>query len=202
MSGFEVIARFLERAAAGLGAALAGPHLVGVGLWLFGLVFLWAGASKLRRPELIAMTLVDLGVSREIRPVVGLALGGLEVALGAWLVSGAQPALAMVAAAALLALFAAAILVALVAGKQVACMCFGDESAIMSGWSLARTAGLAGVAAVLALAGGAPVARLGTTSILEAVTAVALLALAVVASRLPRLVRWNPIPTIESEVET
>jgi len=202
VNGFEVIVRFVERAAAGLGGALAGPHLAGIGLWLFGLVFFWAGASKLRRPELIAMTLVDLGVARGIRPALGLALGGLEVALAAWLVSGVAPAAATAAAGAALALFAAAILAALVAGKRVACMCFGDHSATMSGWTLARTAALAGAGFWLALAGGAPVARLSRTSILEAVTAVALVSLAVVVSRLPRLVRWNPIPSFESEVET
>ena len=203
MKGFDVLVQLAADIAAAVRAVLEGPHLTGVGIWLFGLVFLWAGASKAQRPTVTALSLVDFELTREVRPWLGLALGLGEMALAGWLISGLASRAALAAAALVLLIFSAGIAGLLRAGKQVACMCFGDASTTVSRRTLARTLGLAVAAGGLAVAWQPTVTRASGQGLLEALIATALVATVVLVSKLPRLLRWNPLPPIvESEVHT
>ena len=191
MNGFAYVLGF---AADGLGA-LIGPTGHGIGVFGLAIVFAWSGIAKLRRPELAALAIVDLGVMRHSKPIFGYALGAAEAVLAGLLAAGvlAQPILG--ATAALLWLFAALVARSLLAGERFACFCFGDGEATLSGATLARTLALAALATALALA---PVpAPLGDTAagrLAQAVAAGALVGTAVLASYVRRLLEWNRDP--------
>lgn len=77
MGGFGMA---LSVGARGLDALLT-PAVFGVAAWLLAGVFVWSGVTKVRRPALAAMALVDFGVARRVWPGLGLALGVAELAL-------------------------------------------------------------------------------------------------------------------------
>jgi hypothetical protein len=164
---------------------------------LLALVFLLSGIAKLRRPMPTAVAMVRFGVVPRPRPAVGAALGLLELLVAAGLVwpHGEQPALG--AAAVLLTAFAVLLARALAGSDRFPCACFGDGGEPISAWTLTRAALLALVASVALLAAGPGGAAL-PTRVLAACSAAALLGTAMLASKLPRLLRWNaePGPTV------
>lgn len=110
---------------------------------LVGVIFLWSGAAKLRRPNLTALTLVDFGVVKGRHPAAAIGFSAGEVALGVWLLSGYAPLPAVSLATALLASFVFLIGRSLAAGAQFACFCFGQSGSTLSVRTLWRTLTLA-----------------------------------------------------------
>ncbi len=91
-----------------------------------GLVFLIAGAAKLRDLHGFASTLHDFGVrSPALAGIAALLIPSAEAASGLLLIAGLWIQLASVAVVTLLALFIAAIVPLLVVGSDVPCGCFG-----------------------------------------------------------------------------
>jgi uncharacterized membrane protein YphA (DoxX/SURF4 family) len=167
----------------------------GVAAWFLAAIFLWSGTSKLRRPALAAMSMVHFGVIRRFRPWLGSVLGAAEVFLALMLATGVLPWLSFPITAALLWFFVLLIARSIWSGAQFACACFGEADGQISLLSLARTIGLAAVASLLALIA-SPLDVYTTLDMrtLQAVAAVSLLALLVLASYVPRLLQWNKKP--------
>lgn len=119
---------------------------------LLGLVFLYAGYSKLRQPWLLfAMSIDAYGLLPEWGVlVVARTLPLLEVALGVLLISGWQLRFASTAAAMLLGGFFLTMLVAFARGKGIDCGCFGLGEALTAK-SLARDGALVAGAVALAV---------------------------------------------------
>ena len=167
--------------------------LAAVGAWVLALIFLWSGATKLRRPRLAAMAMVDFGVVR--RPVtgLGLALGLVEVGLGLVLLTGLLAGPALGVATLLLGLFTVLLARSLAAGAEFPCQCFGGEDDAISARTLARTGGLTLGAALLWLGSG--VSEPGYRGLadlpLRAVAALGVVGIAVLAGRLPGILGWN-----------
>src|SRR5207247_986556 len=70
-----------------------------------GVGLVWAGALKLRRPFPASLAIVRFGLARRVRPAVGRAAGGVEIAAGTLLLARPQSPWAYAPAIALLALF-------------------------------------------------------------------------------------------------
>jgi hypothetical protein len=191
MNGF---AHVLQFAADGLGA-LTGPTGHGIGVFCLAIVFAWSGMAKLRRPELAALAIVDFGLTRHAKPILGYTLGTAEAALAVLLVVGTSMPPILLATAALLWLFAALIARSLLAGERFACFCFGDGEATLSGATLARTLALAALATALALAPvPTPLDDLPAGRLAQVVAAGALVGTAVLAGHIRRLLEWNQDP--------
>lgn len=88
-----------------------------------GLVFLVAGAAKLRQPEW-PVTAAAFGVPRWLAAVIPWA----EVAVGALLVTGAGLPWTALAAAGLLMAFTTMVALRLLLGQPAPCGCFGETS--------------------------------------------------------------------------
>ena len=166
--------------------------LAGALTWLLAGVFAIAGTTKLRRPAVAAMAMLDFGVIRRPRPALGAALGAAELTLAIVLVLGVAPAPTLATAALLLAVFATLIARALRAGDTFACFCLGDDDSEISRWTLARTATLAALAGALAATAPATATVLEGVHVLEAVAGASLLGTALLVARAPRLLRWDP----------
>lgn len=112
-------------------------------------VLLWAGVAKLRRPDEVRASFVQLGIpspvtSARLVPVV-------EIAVAVALV--ARPADGAVAALALLAAFTALLVSVVRSGREVSCGCFGaGRTEPVSSADVVRNALLL-VAALVALGG-------------------------------------------------
>lgn len=191
MSGFETIFSLTTDAF----KDLTGPNGYGITMWFLALVFAWSGIVKLRQPPLAAMTIVDFGVARRVRPRLGLALGAIELLLSLALATRVFPLSSLSVATVLLWLFALLIARSLWSGESFACFCFGDADSQLSGLTLARTVGLA-LLSSLALSATPPDTSqfLSETNALQAIVASALLGIVVIASYLPGLLRWNRDP--------
>ena len=153
MSGLEHLVRYLGEAIQGLSSAGARAIYVAV----LGILFLYSGAGKLRRPWLTAMAIVDFGATTHPHERLGRSLGVGECLLGFGLVLTpriASPLMTVVAAlaAVLLWIFAAAIARALRSGRSFACACFGNTDSPLSRLTLLRTTGLATLATFVAVA--------------------------------------------------
>jgi hypothetical protein len=178
--------------------ALSGSSGTGVIAWLLAAVFALSGGLKLRRPILAAMAIVDFGVVRRMRPVLGRLLGISELTLAAGLL--VAPRFGGVIATVLLWFFVVLIARSLRAGGDFACFCFGDSSAPLSRGTLARTAALALLATNQAIA--APgLGAIGADALIQAVVAAGLLGTVALLGYLPRLVRWNADPFGERRQE-
>ncbi len=148
MSGFEsALALF-----AGFLHLVTAPAGYGIAVWVLAIIFVWSGVAKLRRPTLAAMAITDFGVLRRVRPRLGSALGGTEVLLALFLVTGTLPMLFLPVTAGLLWLFVLLIARSLWSGKDFACFCFGEADSKLSRWTLVRTAALAVLASLLVVA--------------------------------------------------
>ena len=183
--------------------ALASPGVYGVAAWFLAGVFAWSGVAKLRRPSLAAIAMVDFGVVRKARKGLGVALGAAEVALALALALKVLPTFFLCVAAVLLWFFVLLIGRSLAAGERFACFCFGDDDSRLSRWTLLRTGALAVLAStlagVLAFSPASPVVYPGAsaaTEVLQAISALALLGIVALGSRIPKLVSWNSDPYV------
>ena len=172
------------------------PAGYGIAVWVLTIIFVWSGVAKLRKPALAAMAITDFGILRRIRPRLGSALGGTEVLLALFLVTGTLPMLFLPVTAGLLWLFVLLIARSLWSGKNFACFCFGDAASKLSRWTLIRTAALAMLASLLAVA---PLptgvyASFAQTYVLQAVAAAAIVGAVVLGGQIPKLLRWNRDP--------
>jgi len=116
-----------------------------------GGLFLWAAAAKVPDMAAFAESVANYRLlPAALVPAVSAAVIGIEIAVGALLVSGRLARGAALAAAALLAVFTAGLAQALLRGIDLRCGCFGGtENATW--WTVLRDlAMLAGAALVLA----------------------------------------------------
>lgn len=192
MNGFEsALALFTE-----LLRLVVAPTGYGIAVWILGIVFVWSGVAKLRRPTLAAMAMMDFGVLRRIRPRLGGALGAAELLLALSLVAGVLPALVLPVTAGLLWFFVLLIARGLLSGEDFACFCFGDSASRLSRLTLLRTGVLALLASMLAVSPPASgvYADFSQTYLLQAIAAAAFIGTIVLVSQIPRLLRWNSDP--------
>ena len=193
MHGLENVVSFVGNALRGL----FGSSNYGVIIWLLAFIFLWSGVVKLREPDFAARAIVDFGVLRRPNRVFGTVLGSAEIlvalSLMACAIVGAYFRFSIIVATLLLWIFASLIARSLWFGKRFACFCFGDRTSLLSRWTLTRTTILAllGLGIVLAEP------PLNTTNpeilriALQALTALALLAIALLSTHLSNLLNWN-----------
>lgn len=160
-------------------------------LWLVGAIFIWSGISKARHPSRAAMAMVQFGVLRTPRASAGRTLGYFEMTLGFWLLSGIAVRLSLIVAAILFVAFTVLVLKSLRKGETFTCFCFGSEDDDISKFTVMRNLLFFGV--TLVLIGGAfgvdPV--LGPPEFLQIVSAIAIGSIALLISKVPRLVSLN-----------
>jgi hypothetical protein len=174
-------------------AVIANASVYGIALSFLASLFLVSGASKLRRPRLAAIAMVNFGVARRARPGYGRALAVAEITLASLLVIRLEPRVMLIAAGVLLWAFSALIARALLSGERFPCHCFGESDSALNVVTLARTATLALVATAFAAAGehGAVASAASEAGALEAAGAISVLGMIALASRLRQLVVWN-----------
>jgi hypothetical protein len=192
MNGFESVLSLF----AGALHFVSAPMGYGIGVWILGIIFIWSGVAKLRRPTLAAMAMMDFGVLRRVRPGLGSALGAAEVLLALVLITGTLPVLFVPVTAGLLWFFVLLIARSLQSGQDFPCFCFGDADLRLSRLTLVRTAALAVLASVLAIAAPSVGAYAGfsETYVLQAVSAAAIVGAVLLGSHISKLLRWNKDP--------
>jgi putative oxidoreductase len=100
-----------------------------------GVLFVWAGASKIGHADVFAAQIAAFGlVPRGFIAPIALLLPFFEVLLGAYLVLGLYTRVAAVVAVVQLAIFAVAIGSAVVRGLSLSCGCFGPADATVTSW--------------------------------------------------------------------
>ena len=139
------------------------------------------------------MAMNDFGILRRVRPRLGGALGAVELLLALVLITGTLPVVFLPVTAGLLWFFVLLIARSLWSGKDFSCFCFGDADSRLSRLTLVRTTALALLASALVVV---PLRYAGFDQVylLQAISAVALVGAIVLASRIPRLLRWNKDP--------
>jgi hypothetical protein len=172
---------------------LSAPAGYGIAIWILGIIFVWSGLAKLRRPTLAAMAMNDFGVLRRVRPRLGAALGATELLLALSLITGALQIVFLPVTAGLLWFFVLLIARSLWSGKDFSCFCFGDAGSRLSRVTLVRTAALALLASALAVA---PLryATFDQTYLLQAISAAAIVGAIALGSQVTKLLRWNRDP--------
>lgn len=190
MNGFQDLWSFAARY---LGH-VRGSEARGVVSDLLVLVFLWSGATKMRRPWLAALAIKDFGVTDRIRPRFGLALGFLELSLAGLLAFEVSTRYTSVLMAVVLWLFSWLIVRSLRSGMRFECFCFGESGSELSGFTLARAAGLALLATWLASSSGAEEGPTWSASgLLQIATAMSLLGAVVVLGDFIRIRALAPV---------
>ncbi|MDQ3863565.1 MAG: hypothetical protein M3317_08715 [Actinomycetota bacterium] len=189
MNGFESALSLL----AGTLDLLTTPAGYGIAIWILAIIFAWSGLAKLRRPTLAAMAVHDFGVLPRVRPRLGGALGAAELMLALSLIVGALPVVSLPVTAGLLWIFVLLIARSLRLGKDFSCFCFGDSDSRVSRLTLVRTAALALLASILVVAP-LPYARFDQAYLLQAISAAAFVGTIALASKVPKLLRWNRSP--------
>lgn len=189
MNGFESALSLWAKAL----SLITAPEGYGIAIWFLAIIFVWSGLAKLRRPALAAMALNDFGILRRVRPRLGGALGAVELLLALVLITGTLPVVFLPITAGLLWFFVLLIARSLWSGKDFSCFCFGDADSRLSRLTLFRTTALALLASALVVV---PLRYAGFDQfyLLQAISAVALVGAIVLASRIPRLLRWNKDP--------
>ena len=169
------------------------PANYGIAIWVLAIIFVWSGVAKLRRPTLAAVAMNDFGIFRRVRPRLGGTLGVVEVLLALSLIAGTFPIVVLPVTAGLLWLFVLLIARSLWSGKDFSCFCFGDADSRLSRLTLVRTIALALLASALVVV---PLryARFDQIYLLQAISAAGLVGAILLASRIPRLLRWNKNP--------
>ncbi len=172
---------------------VTGPAGYGIAIWVLAIIFVWSGLAKLRRPALAAMAMNDFGILHRVRPGLGRALGAVELLLAVFLITGTLLVVILPVTAGLLWFFVLLIARSLWLGKDFSCFCFGDADSRLSRLTLVRTTALALLASALVVV---PRWYAGFDQIylLQAISAAALVGAIVLASRIPRLLRWNRVP--------
>jgi len=172
---------------------VTGPAGYGIAVWVLAIIFVWSGLAKLHRPALAAMAINDFGILRRVRPNLGRALGAVELLLALSLLTGTLRVVMLPITAGLLWFFVLLIARSLWLGKDFSCFCFGDADSRLSRFTLVRTIALALLASALALV---PLRYAGFDQVylLQAISAAAFVGAIVLASRIPKLLRWNKNP--------
>ncbi len=123
-------------------------------LWLLGAalggVFLVAGLYKIVAPAAFAQEIANYRFLPELAPYLAGVLPGIEIVLGLALIAAPLPwrrAAALAATGVMLA-FTVAVMQALARGIDIACGCFGQGSASISGLTVLRNVTLL-IAAIL-----------------------------------------------------
>lgn len=109
-----------------------------------GALLLYAGAAKLFAMQAFAQEIANYRFLPGLAPYLAATLPGIELVIGAALILGTTPwrrAAALAALPVLLA-FTVAVTQALLRGIDIACGCFGQGSASISGLTVARNLGL------------------------------------------------------------
>ena len=190
MGGFDSA---IHLAGSGLRALTEGPGYA-VAMLFLALVFTWSSVTKLHRPALAAMAIVDFGVTRRAFSLLGFALGAGELLLALALALGGRISwLSLSVAGVMLWVFTLLIARSLWSGERFACFCFGDTGSALSGLTLLRTFSLALLASLLAVFGTPTSVYRGANvaSVLEASVALAILATIVLSGHIPDLWKWN-----------
>jgi hypothetical protein len=168
--------------------------VLGSAMWILSIILAWSGFAKLRHPRLVALAIVDFGVSKRARVSLAASLAATELALALALISGVREELTLAAATLLFLGFAALLAISLRAGRTFPCRCFGGEDTSISFGTLLRSMGLSLLAAGLWVQSIVDPGRLrplhGEVD-LQVLVGVAAVAIAAVCSRLPDLFRWN-----------
>jgi hypothetical protein len=172
---------------------VTGPAGYGIAIWVLAIIFVWSGLAKLRRPALAAMAMNDFGILRRVRPGLGGAFGAVELLLALSLITGTLLVVILPITAGLLWFFVLLIARSLRMGRDFSCFCFGDADSRLSHLTLVRTTALALLASALVVV---PLryASFDQIYVLQAISATALVGAIVLASRIPRLLRWNKVP--------
>jgi hypothetical protein len=161
---------------------------LGVGLFVLGLMFVWSGIAKARRPTLAALAMNEFGLTSGLNRRLAVALGASEIALGVALGSTVLPRLSLAVSSAALWLFAFLIARSLRRGDRFACFCFGNADASISSMTLLRALGLALLSTLLfvvAVAGAEPPTEANAV-MLEFVVAMALVGTTVLVAQTVR----------------
>ena len=189
MNGFGSAIALLARAF----DLVTGPAGYGIAIWVLAIIFVWSGLAKLHRPALAALAMNDFGILRRVRPNLGRALGAVELLLALSLITGVLLVVILPVTAGLLWFFVLLIARSLWLGKDFSCFCFGDADSRLSRLTLVRTTALALLASALVFVTPRP-AGFDQIYLLQAISAAALVGAIVLASRIPRLLRWNKDP--------
>lgn len=120
--------------------------------WLVAWVFLWAGVTKLLRPDGAARAVVDFGITKSPSRAAGRSVGVLEVGIALFLVVPGTARLGASMATLVLVVFTGLIGRALHSGRDFPCFCFGTEASRISRGSLARSASLAALTGTVTIA--------------------------------------------------
>lgn len=166
-------------------------ELLGVGSLILGLIFLWSGIAKARRPALAALAMHEFGLTPGLNTRVAAAAGAGEIVLGVALGTTVVPVVSLGVSSAVLWSFTFLIVRSLRRGDRFACFCFGDAEAAISSLTLLRTLGLALLATLLfavAVAGAEPPADMNIV-MLEFVVATALVGTTVLVAQTVRAAR-------------
>src|SRR5262245_54919614 len=127
--------------------------LLGVRL-LLALVFVIAGAAKLRTRSAFMQALTDFGVPQALVPGAALAIPLLELSTAALLIPSASARLGAVTSLVLLSVFTIAVASNLARGKKPDCGCFGSAtSEPIGGITLLRNGILLALTTLLLIAG-------------------------------------------------
>jgi hypothetical protein len=169
-------------------------EVLGSAVWMLSIVLVWSGFAKLRHLRLVALAIVDFGVSK--RPHVSIAVGVAvtELALAIALISGVRQQVTLAVATLLFLVFGSLLAISLRAGRRFPCRCFGGEDTSISFGTLLRSVGLALLAAglwVQSILDPGQLRPLQGEVDLQVLVGVAAVAIAAVCSRLPDLFRWN-----------
>jgi hypothetical protein len=172
---------------------VTGPAGYGIAIWVLAIIFVWSGLAKLHRPALAALAMNDFGILHRVRPNLGRALGAVELLLALSLITGVLLVVILPVTAGLLWFFVLLIARSLWLGKDFSCFCFGDADSRLSRLTLVRTTALALLASALVFVTPRP-AGFDQSYLLQAISAAALVGALVLASRIPKLLRWNKDP--------
>jgi uncharacterized membrane protein YphA (DoxX/SURF4 family) len=100
-----------------------------------GIVFIWAGASKIGHADVFAAQITAFRiVPHALIAPLALLLPFFEVLLGGYLVAGLYTRVSAVVAAVQLAIFATAIGSAVARGLSLSCGCFGPGDKTVTSW--------------------------------------------------------------------
>lgn len=160
--------------------------------WFLGCVFLLSGIVKLRRPVLAAIAMADFGLVKRPRRSLGLVGGAGEIVIGLGLASRVLAPWDMVLPLLLLSLFVYLLARAIHRKERFPCFCFGETATVISKSTVARTCVLLLLALAIATT---PVPAWTDLDglVLQLLVGVALLGTTALISRMPWLLRWNPL---------
>ena len=185
-----------ESALDGIGNAASSLHSspgFEIATWFLAGVLIWSGVTKLLHPWKAALAMVDFGVVKTPSRKQGIALGVVELGLGALLALGAVTMLSLATALVLFSAFTVLIARSLLRGESFPCQCFGGDDSRLGVTSLLRAALLMGLCGLLLAADQATASRAldSWDTYLTLTVAGSALATIVLCAQVPHLLGWN-----------